>query len=46
MFLHCVINIEHNVKQNIYTGMEMEIKSISEIKSKEVFENILGKNAF
>ena len=46
MFLHCVINIEHNVKQNIYTGMEMEIKSISEIKSKDVFENMLGKYAF
>ena len=23
MFLHCVNNIEHNIKQNIYTGMEV-----------------------
>ena len=23
MFLHCVNNIEHNIKQNIYAGMEV-----------------------
>ena len=23
MFLHCVNNIENNIKQNIYTGMEV-----------------------
>ena len=37
MFLHRVNNIEHNVKQNIYTGME--VISLSQ----KLMQNIVKK---